>query len=187
MAETPSTMIPLGTKAPDFRLLDTVTGKHLSLQQLKSDKATVVMFICNHCPYVKLIQDHLAKVAKNYQAKGVSFIAISANDIVSHPGDSPEKMKQEALAHHYTFPYLYDETQEIAKAYHAACTPDFYVFDKNLACVYRGRFDEATPGNGKTVTGKELTQALDNVIAGKAVSADQKASVGCNIKWRKNG
>lgn len=186
MAETPSKMIPLGSKAPDFKLLDTRSGKLLSLHELKSDKATVVMFICNHCPYVKHIQHKLVEVAKAYQAMDVSFIAISSNDIVTHPNDSPEKMKLEAETHDYTFPYLYDETQAVAKAYQAACTPDLYVFDKNLACVYRGRFDESTPGNGKPITGKDLSQTLDNLLSGKAINPDQKASVGCNIKWKEN-
>lgn len=185
MAETPSNMIPLGTKAPDFQLIDTRTSKQVSLQEIKSDKATVIMFICNHCPYVKHIQQKLAEIAKTYQAKGVSFAAISSNDVKNYPADSPDNMRREAEKHHYTFPYLYDETQAVAKAYHAACTPDFYVFDSNLACVYRGRFDDATPGNSNPVTGRELSHALDAVLAGKPVSTDQKASVGCNIKWKK--
>jgi len=185
MAETPSVMIPLGTRAPDFHLLDVLTDKTLSSQELKSDKATVIMFICNHCPYVKLIQDELSRIATFYQAKGVSFIAINSNDVKNYPADSPEKMRVEAEKHHYTFPYLFDATQEVAKAYKAACTPDFYIFDKDLNCAYRGRFDEATPGNGKPVTGKDLTAALDNILAGKAVNPDQKASLGCNIKWKK--
>jgi len=185
MPETPSTMIPLGTKAPNFKLLDTISGKQLSLQELKSDKATVVMFICNHCPYVKHIQHKLVDVVKNYQAKGISFIAINSNDIVHYPDDSPDKMKLEAATQGYTFPYLFDETQKIAKAYHAACTPDLYIFDDKLSCVYRGRFDESTPGNGKPTTGRELSQALDNLLTGKDVSSEQKPSVGCNIKWKK--
>jgi len=185
MAETPSVMIPLGTKAPDFHLHDTVTNTTLSLQDLKSDQATVIMFICNHCPYVKHIQDKLSEVAASYQAKGISFIAINSNDVTHYPDDNPEKMRIEAKKHQYTFPYLFDETQQVAKAYHAACTPDFYVFDKNLVCVYRGRFDEATPGNSEPVTGNELRSALDNILAGKPVNPEQKASLGCNIKWKK--
>jgi thiol-disulfide isomerase/thioredoxin len=185
MAETPSTMIPLGTDAPDFRLIDSRTNHYLSLQELKSDKATVVMFICNHCPYVKHIQKKLAEIAKSYQGKGISFIAINANDAEAYPQDAPDKMRTEAEKHDYTFPYLFDETQEIAKKYHAACTPDFYVFDKNLKCVYRGRFDDATPGNHNPVTGSELRHALDSILTGMPVSTDQKASVGCNIKWKK--
>lgn len=185
MAETPSTMIPLGTKAPDFTLLDTVTHQLKSLSELKSELATVVMFICNHCPYVKNIQDKLVEVANEYQAKGITFIAISSNDAKNYPGDAPDKMSEEARHHHYPFPYLFDETQEIAKAYHAACTPDLYIFDGDLLCVYRGRFDDSTPGNGKAVTGADLSQALDSIIAGKQVPKEQHASVGCNIKWKK--
>lgn len=185
MAETPSTMLPLGTKATDFTLPDTRTGKICTLSDLKSDKATVVMFICNHCPYVKHIQDKLVSVAKKYQALGISFIAISSNDAKNYPADSPEKMRLEAEQNDYTFPYLYDETQSIAKAYHAACTPDFYIFDNQLACIYRGRFDDSTPGNQRPVTGNELSQALDNVLVAKPINADQKPSVGCNIKWKK--
>ena len=185
MAETPSTMLPLGTRAPDFKLIDTQMGKVVSLGELKSDQATVIMFLCNHCPYVKLIQSKLVDVAKKYQSKDVSFIAISSNDVKNYPADSPELMKVEAEKNGYTFSYLYDETQAVAKAYQAACTPDFYVFDKNLACVYRGRFDDATPGNGRTVTGGDLSLALDNLLAGKAIAADQRPSVGCNIKWKK--
>lgn len=184
MAETPSTMIPLGTKAPDFHLLDTVSGNPYSLDELKSKIATVVMFICNHCPYVKLIQTKMVEVAKAYHARGISFIAINSNDTIRYPADSPEKMREEAISHHYPFPYLFDETQKVAKAYHAACTPDLYVFDKDLLCVYRGRFDDATPGNQHPVTGAELQQALDAILAGKSVNPDQKASVGCNIKWK---
>ncbi len=185
MAETPSNMLPLGTKAADFKLIDTQSGQFKTLSELKSDKASVIMFICNHCPYVKHIQKKLVEVANIYQSKGVRFIAISSNDIENYPADSPEKMRMEAKTHHYTFPYLYDETQAIAKTYQAACTPDFYIFDKNLACVYRGRFDDATPGNKNPVTGKELSHALDNILAGKPVDQNQKPSVGCNIKWKK--
>lgn len=185
MPETPSKMIPLGTKAPFFRLLDTRTGKECSLDELKSPVATVIMFLCNHCPFVRLIQAKLVTVANQYQAKNIQFIGISSNDVETYPQDGPDKMCEEAKTHHYPFPYLFDQTQEIAYAYQAACTPDFYVFDKNLECVYRGRFDDATPGNGKPVTGTDLQKALDAVLAGKSVSMEQKPSVGCNIKWRK--
>lgn len=184
MSETASTMLPLGTKAPNFELTDTITHKTLSLQELKSDTATVIMFICNHCPYVKLIQQKLIDVVKQYQQKKISFIAINSNDTKKYPADAPDKMTIEAKNHGYTFPYLFDETQEIAKAYHAACTPDFYIFDKQLNCVYRGRFDNATPGNQQPVTGKDLTNALDNILAGRAVDTNQMASLGCNIKWK---
>lgn len=185
MAETPSKMIPLGTKAPDFYLLDTRTNEYLSLQHLKSPTATVIMFLCNHCPYVKHVQTKLTEIALAFQRKGISFIAISSNDAEKYPQDGPDKMRIEALNHHYSFPYLYDETQQVAKDYQAACTPDFYVFDKDLLCVYRGRFDDSTPGNNRPVTGNDLCDALDRVLAGKAISQDQKASLGCNIKWKK--
>jgi peroxiredoxin len=185
MAETPSSMIPLGTKAPDFHLPDTVSGKQYSLQELKSDTATVIAFICNHCPYVKHIQTKFVELASAYQKKGISFIAISSNDAANYPADAPDKMHDEAIRHHYSFPYLYDETQGVARAYHAACTPDIYVFDKDLLCIYRGRFDDSTPGNGRAVTGKDLQQALDDVLAGRPVHAEQRASMGCNIKWKK--
>jgi len=184
MAETPSTMIPLGTKAPDFHLLDMISHQKLSLDKLKSDKATVIMFICNHCPYVKHIQSKLVETANDYLAKGIAFIAICSNDAARYPSDSPEKMHDEAMQHHYPFPYLHDDTQTIAKAFHAACTPDLFVFDHDLRCVYRGRFDDSTPGNGRPVTGKDLREALDNILAGRQVNQDQKASVGCNIKWK---
>jgi len=185
MAQTPSNMIPLGTKAPEFKLLNSSTGTFQTLSELRSDKATVVMFICNHCPYVKLIQAKMVEVAKLYQYQGVRFIAINSNDSVNYPADSPEMMRVESLKHGYLFPYLFDETQEVAKAYQAACTPDFYVFDKDMLCVYRGRFDEATPGNGKAVTGTDLSQALNDILSGNEVSIPQVASVGCNIKWKK--
>lgn len=185
MAETPSTMLPLGTKAPSFTLPDTRSDKIYSLDELKSNKATVIMFICNHCPYVKHIQTKLVELAKKFQTQGISFAAISSNDVSNYPADSPDNMKIEALKHDYTFPYLYDETQKIAKAYQAACTPDFYVFDNNLECVYRGRFDDSTPGNGRPVTGKDLSDALNSILAGKTIDENQKPSVGCNIKWKK--
>lgn len=184
MALTPSTMLPLGTKAPHFKLSDTVSGKTMTLDELKSDKATVIMFICNHCPFVKLIQHGLAAIAHDYQPKGIQFIAISSNDVTTHPDDSPTKMKRVAEEAGYPFPYLYDETQEIAKAYDAACTPDFFVFDKDLALVYRGRFDEATPGRDVPVTGKDMRTALDAILAGKPVDPQQIPSQGCNIKWK---
>ena len=185
MAETPSVMIPLGTPAPSFKLPDVVSGKTLSLNELQSKVATVVLFICNHCPYVKHIQPKLLELINNYQEKGVSFIAINSNDAENYPADNPEKMREEATQKNFSFPYLYDESQQVARAYQAACTPDIYVFDPHLNCVYRGRFDESTPGNGKTVTGQDLREALDNVLSGKPINKDQKPSVGCNIKWKK--
>ncbi len=184
MARTPSNMIPLGTIAPDFTLPDTVSGKTVSLQELKSDKATLIMFICNHCPFVKHVDEQLVALAKDYQAKGVSFIAISSNDAENYPQDGPELMKEEAAKLGYSFPYLYDKSQEVAKAYDAACTPDFYVFDKDLKCAYRGQLDSSRPGNGLPVTGSDLRAALDEILDNREVSAPQIPSIGCNIKWK---
>ncbi len=183
MALTPSSMLPLGTRAPDFSLPDTVNGKFLSLAGLKSEKATLVMFICNHCPYVKHVQHELVRLAHDYQPKGVAVIAISSNDVQSYPEDAPDKMKTEAQRSGYPFPYLYDEKQAVAKAYQAACTPDFYLFDATLSLAYRGRLDGATPGNEVPVTGHDLRAALDAVLSGHAPSSEQKPSIGCNIKW----
>lgn len=184
MSLTPSTMLPLGTVAPSFSLPDVVSGQRLSLEALQSDKATVVMFICNHCPYVQHVIDKVVEVADTYQKKGVTFIAINANDVENYPDDSPEKMKENAATHHFSFPYLFDETQTVAKAYHAACTPDFFIFDHEMACVYRGQFDGARPGNQVPVTGEDLSEALDQILANKPVSQEQKPSMGCNIKWK---
>ncbi|MDM8558595.1 thioredoxin family protein [Candidatus Parabeggiatoa sp. HSG14] len=184
MAQTPSNMMPLGTTAHDFSLLNAVTGKTVTLQGLKSDIATVIMFICNHCPFVKHVQGELVRLANDYQSKGISFIAINANDAANYPDDSPDKMKEVAQKLGYSFPYLFDETQEIAKAYQAACTPDFYIFDKALKCVYRGQLDEARPGNNSPVTGKDIRAALDALLAGQPINPDQKPSIGCNIKWK---
>jgi thiol-disulfide isomerase/thioredoxin len=183
MARTPSTMLPLGTRAPAFSMPDTVSGKTLSLDALKGGKGTVVMFICNHCPYVKHVNPELVRVAKDYQDKGVGFVAISANDAQNYPDDAPGKMKEAARALGYPFPYLYDESQEVAKAYQAACTPDFFLFDAKLACVYRGQLDDSRPGSG-TPDGRDLRAALDALVAGKPISPEQKPSVGCNIKWK---
>jgi len=184
MAATPSTMMPLGTIAPNFTLPDTVSGENLSLSKLKGSKATLVMFICNHCPYVLHVNDELVRIAKEYQPKGVSFIAISSNDVDNYPQDGPEKMKMHAKKVGYTFPYLYDETQEVARAYDAACTPDLFLFDQDLKCVYRGQFDDSRPKNDKPVTGKDLRAALDAVLAGREVPEPQIPSIGCNIKWK---
>ena len=184
MALTPSNMIPLGTKAPDFELPDTVSDKLLSLSELKSDKATVIMFICNHCPYVKHVQRALVKLANDYIPRGVRFIAINSNDIKKYPDDSPVNMKKVANDLGYPFPYLFDESQHVARVYDAACTPDFYVFDKDLKLAYRGQMDDSRPGNGKPVTGKDIREALDYVLAGKQVPEDQIPSMGCNIKWK---
>lgn len=184
MAATPSNMLPLGSKAADFTLVDTRNNQLVSLAENKSSSATVIMFLSNHCPFVKHIQIKIVELAHNYQQKGVQFIAICSNDIEKYPADGPEKMRLEAEQFHYSFPYLYDETQDVARAYKAACTPDFYIFDKDLLCVYRGCMDESTPGNNKPVTGSHLQRALDNILAGKPIDVDQKPSLGCNIKWK---
>jgi len=184
MVLTPSNMMPLGTKAPNFTLTDTITGKSMSLHELKSNHATVIMFICNHCPFVKHVQHELVKLANDYINKGISFIAISSNDIESYEEDSPVNMKKTAQELNYPFPYLYDETQEVAKAYQAACTPDFYIFDKVLSCVYRGQLDDSRPGNNKPVTGHDIRHALDNILSDKPIDPDQKPCTGCNIKWK---
>ncbi len=184
MSETKSTMNPLGFQAPGFKLLDVVSEKPLSLEDLLSEKATVIMFICNHCPFVKHVNSQLVNMANDYIPKGVSFIAINSNDVDNYPEDSPEKMRKYAELLHYPFPYLFDETQETAKAYDAACTPDFYIFDGDGICVYRGQLDDSRPGNGKPLTGKDIRSALDNLLTGKEVSKVQKPSIGCNIKWK---
>jgi len=184
MANTPSKMVPLGIVAPDFVLPDTISGENKSLTDLKSDKATVIMFICNHCPFVKHMQKQLVELVREYQAKGISFVAISSNDVEKYPDDSPQRMKEVAQELGYPFPYLYDESQDVARAYDAACTPDFYVFDKNLKLVYHGQMDGSRPGNTIPVTGSDLRTALDNILQGKPVSEDQRPSIGCNIKWK---
>src|SRR5215472_16107022 len=173
MVAVNSTMLPLGTKAPDFRLPDT-SGKTIGLADFKAAPALVVVFMCNHCPYVKHVRDGLAKLARDYQAQQVAMVGISSNDVANYPDDSPAKMAAEAKSAGYVFPYLYDESQEVAKAYKAACTPDFYVFDKDQRLVYRGQLDDSRPGNGVPVTGKDLRTALDSVLAGKSVPAAQK-------------
>ena len=184
MAQTPTTQIPLGFTAPSFSLPDTISGKIKSLEELKSGKATVIMFICNHCPFVLHVKDELVKLANDYIPKGISFIAISSNDVGKYPQDGPEMMKDFAAVNKFPFPYLYDETQDVARAYSAACTPDLNIFDGELKCVYCGQLDDSRPSNGKPVTGKDIREALDNLLAGKPVSDDQKPSIGCNIKWK---
>jgi len=184
MALTESTMLPLGTVAPDFTLPDTVSDTNLSLEELKSDKATVIMFICNHCPYVKHVNAELVSLSNEYIARGVSFIAISSNDIVKYPDDAPDKMKQLAAEEGYPFPYLFDESQQVAKAYDAACTPDFYIFDGASQLVYRGQLDDSRPGSDKPVTGQDLRDALDAVLVNRPVSSMQRPSAGCGIKWK---
>lgn len=183
MAGVSSTMLELGTAAPDFSLPDT-TGQLVSLADYKQAPATLVVFMCNHCPYVKHIANQFAEFAREYQAKGVAVIGVNANDVSTHPDDSPEKMADEVKKIGYTFPYLYDETQEVAKSYRAACTPDFFLFDKDHKLAYRGQFDGSRPGNKIAVTGQDLRMALDAVLQDQPVPAEQKASMGCNIKWR---
>ncbi len=177
-------MLALGTPAPDFTLADPA-GKHFSLASFKDRPALLVMFICNHCPYVKHLRAGLAQLGHDYQPKGVAIVAINANDAQNYPDDSPPKMAEEAKAAGYTFPYLFDEKQTVAKAYHAACTPDFFLFDRGRRLVYRGQFDASRPGNGIPVTGKDLRAALDAVLAGKPPSTLQSPSMGCNIKWKR--
>ncbi|WP_088323737.1 thioredoxin family protein [Polaribacter tangerinus] len=184
MARTLSNHLPLQTKAPDFTLLNSVDNKLVSLQQLKGEKGTVIMFICNHCPFVIHVNEQLVLLANEYQQKGIQFVAISANDIEKYPEDGPNLMKKMAEKMSYPFPYLFDETQEVAKAYDAACTPDFYIFDANLQSVYHGQLDDSRPGNGKTVTGNDMRLALQNLLTNKPALEDQKPSVGCGIKWK---
>ena len=183
MVLTPSTMLPLGTKAPAFSLPN-VDGRTVSLDDFQGAPAYLVMFICNHCPYVKHVAAELARLARDYQAKGVAVIAINSNDVSAHPADSPEQMVHEVESREYTFPYLFDETQAVAQAYKAACTPDFYIFDKAQKLAYRGQLDSSRPDSGVPVTGRDLRAALDAVVAGQAAPTDQKPSIGCNIKWK---
>ena len=184
MVKTASTMLPLGTSAPEFSLTNVLTGKTTSLPEFADRAGLLVMFICNHCPFVKHLQPALAGFAREYQPRGLGIVAISSNDVASHPDDGPDQMKAEGLAAGYTFPYLYDASQEVAKAYQAACTPDFFLFDRHQALVYRGQFDASRPGNGKPVTGADLRAACDLVLAGQPVPTAQRPSIGCNIKWR---
>jgi peroxiredoxin len=183
MVSVPSQMLPLGTPAPQFALPDT-EGRIVSLKDLAGGKALLVMFICNHCPYVKHVRAELARVGRDYQPRGVKIVAISSNDPAAYPDDSPEKMKEERAAAGYTFPYLFDASQDVAKAYRAACTPDLYVFDAKQQLVYRGQLDESRPKNNLPVTGKDLRAALDAVLAGRPAPAEQRPSLGCNIKWK---
>lgn len=185
MSFTESNMLPLGSEAPPFALPDTVSGKTIRLEDIASDKATVVMFICNHCPYVIHVNDEIVRIANDYIEKGIAFVAISSNDVVNYPQDGPEEMKKHAQKLKYPFPYLYDESQNVALAFDAACTPDFYVFDKNLKLVYRGRIDDSRPSSNTPLTGRDLRAALDAVINGQSVAEKQYPSGGCNIKWKK--
>lgn len=184
MARTESTMVELGTKAPDFALPDTVSGHTVTLSDCLSDTATVIIFMCNHCPFVKHILPKLVTFAADYKRMGISFVAISSNDVDGYPEDSPQLMKSLADEMQFSFPYLYDEDQSVARAYNAACTPDFYVYDKDQKLVYRGQFDGARPGNSIAVTGNDLGSALDAILDGNEVDEIQLPSIGCNIKWK---
>lgn len=184
MSSTPSNMIPLGFKAPNFKLLDTVSQKNVSLNELKGEKATVIFFICNHCPFVIHVNEELVKITNEFNSKSMSFIAISSNDIINYPQDAPDLMQKVALDLRYPFPYLYDETQNVAKQFDATCTPDTFVFDKDLKLVYRGQIDDSRPGNLIPVTGKDLRKAFQNILENVAIDQNQKPSIGCNIKWK---
>ena len=186
MSLTLSTMLPLGTISPDFTLPDTVSGKNLSLKELKSECATLIMFICNHCPYVLHVNPEIIRIANEYIPQSVSFIAISSNDVTRYPADAPDKMKQFALEHDFPFSYLYDESQAVAKAFDAACTPDFYLFDSKMKLVYRGRLDQSKPNSNIPLTGEDLRTALNNTLAGKSLHEKQYPSAGCGIKWRQD-
>ncbi len=183
MAETRSTMMPLDTPAPDFQLPDT-EGRSVSLHDFDEAKGLLVAFICNHCPFVRHIQHELARFADEFQPKGLAVVAINSNDAVAHPDDSPEAMAEERRRVGYNFPYLFDETQAVAKAYGAACTPDFFLFDRDRRLVYRGRFDSSSPGRAEPVTGADLRAAAKAMLAGDEISAEQYPSLGCNIKWK---
>jgi peroxiredoxin len=177
-------MLPLGTKAPDFQLPDVVSGKTISLETFAGRQALLVMFICRHCPFVKHMQAELARIGKDYGISGIGIVAISTNDAAKYPDDAPDKLKEMAQQLGFTFPFCYDESQETAKAYTAACTPDFFLFDTNQKLVYRGQLDDSRPGNEQPITGKDLRAALEAVITSQTVNPDQKPSIGCNIKWK---
>ncbi len=183
MVRTPSTMLPLGTPAPDFKLMN-VDGREVELADFAGKPALLVMFMCNHCPFVIHVAEELARLSSEYMGRGVAVVGINSNDTAAHPADSPERMVAEAEERGYQFPYLFDETQEVAHEYRAACTPDFFLFDKDRKLVYRGQLDDSRPGSGVPVTGKDLRAALDAVLAGKKPAEEQRASLGCNIKWK---
>jgi thiol-disulfide isomerase/thioredoxin len=184
MALTPSRMLPLGTPATDFSLVETVSGTARSYASLRGTRGSLLMFICNHCPYVQHVNPELIALARDYAGRGFAFVAISSNDAVRYPQDGPEAMRENAHRLGYPFPYLYDETQEIARRYGAECTPDFFLFDAQDRLVYRGRLDDSTPGNGRPLTGADLRHALDALLSGGLPDAGQKPSMGCNIKWK---
>lgn len=183
MVMTESTMLPLGTTAPDFSLPDT-TGQTVSRDDFKDAPALLVIFMCNHCPFVKHVRTELAALAREYQAKGVAIVGISSNDVENYPADHPDRMKEEVAQIGYSFPYLYDESQEVAKAYRAACTPDFFLFDRDQKLIYRGQMDDSRPESDIPVTGQDLRAALDAILAGQPVPTEQRPSIGCNIKWK---
>ena len=184
MANTPSNMLPLGTVAPPFWLKDTTSNNHYNYRELKGEKGTLVMFICNHCPFVHHVLDEIIMIANDYRVQGIGIVAISSNDPVKYPQDGPEQMTEFAFRNKFSFPYLFDETQEIAKAYDAACTPDFYLFDSQDKLVYRGQLDDSRPGNNIPLSGSDLRNAIDGVLYNRPIPQDQKPSIGCNIKWR---
>ena len=184
MAQTASTMLPLGTPAPTFDLPEPATGRTVTLTDFQNAPALLVIFMCNHCPFVKHLRQGLAQFTREYQDRGLAIVAVSANDVANYPEDSPARMVEEARVFGYPFPYLYDETQVVAKAYRAACTPDFFLFDAGRKLVYRGQFDGSRPGNNLPVTGADLRAAADAALAGQPVSSNQKPSIGCNIKWK---
>lgn len=184
MSLTPSNMMPLGTKAPQFKLMDTRTGHLLTLREIKGARGTVIMFICNHCPFVKHVNNEIVRIANEYRQLGFGFAGISSNDFHKLPEDHPDKMAEVAAKNQYSFPYLFDGTQEIAKAYEAACTPDFYLFNEELKLIYRGQLDDSRPGNGIHPNGRDLREAMDAVLNNRPVSKNQKPSIGCNIKWK---
>jgi peroxiredoxin len=179
-----SIMLPLGTSAPPFELRDVATGRTYNLDSFAGKSALLVIFICRHCPYVVHVQEELAKIGRDYRDSGLGIVAISSNDPVSYPDDAPQKLKEMAEQLGFTFPFCFDETQDVAKAYHAACTPDFYLFDGTRQLVYRGQLDDSRPGNNKPVTGRDLRAAIDAVLTGKPVARDQRPSIGCSIKWK---
>ena len=184
MALTPSNMLPLGTIAPEFVLPDVISGRDVTINDIVGTKGLLIMFICNHCPYVKHVQEQIVELSNDYQNQGINLVAISSNDVEAYPEDSPAGMRDEAKKWQYAFPYLYDESQMVARAYDAACTPDFYLFNKNLELVYRGQLDSSRPGNNVPVTGDDLRAAMDDLIFGNPINKEQLPSVGCDIKWK---
>jgi peroxiredoxin len=184
MSRTESTMLPLGTPAPEFHLPDTASGKTLSFDDVAGDRGTLIMFICNHCPFVKHVLDQLVQLGRDYDGEPIGMAAISSNDVTGYPQDRPERMAELARDRGFPFPYLYDQSQNVARAFDAACTPDFYIFDADRRLVYRGQLDDSRPGNGKPVTGRDVRAALDALLAGLPITEDQKPSIGCNIKWK---